>query len=385
MKFLSGQSWLTTRVADLVLAGALAAWGGVEAFAGEANRWLELALMFGALGMTLPLAWRRTRALAMVGVVAGTISVQSLLTNPPEGIWTLIAVIIAAYSVAAFESSITRSALVAGVLGLAVVVSILRDQSDSSTNIAPTVLVFVLVPWIAGRTLHHQDRRTHTLAAQVGSLERERSLLAREAVVQERARIARELHDVVAHSLSVIAIQADAAESALEHDASLAREPLVAVKQTAREALREMRLLVGFLRDAGDSPGLEPQPGLQSVNALLDQVRSAGLAVDLTIEGDVGKVAPGVDLVAYRIIQESLTNALRHAKAKRADVAVRYLPDAILVQVSDDGVGIPPRQSGAQVGHGLVGMRERVSLYGGSLDITATVGRGVCIEARLPR
>ena len=385
MKFLSGQSWLTTRVADLVLAGALAAWGGVEAFVGEANRWLELALMFGALGMTLPLAWRRTRPLAMVGVVAGAISVQSLLTNPPEGIWTLIAVIIAAYSVAAFESSITRSALVAGVLGLAVVVSILRDQSDSSTNIAPTVLVFVLVPWIAGRTLHHQDRRTHTLAAQVGSLERERSLLAREAVVQERARIARELHDVVAHSLSVIAIQADAAESALEHDASLAREPLVAVKQTAREALREMRLLVGFLRDAGDSPGLEPQPGLQSVNALVEQVRSAGLAVDLTIEGDVGKVAPGVDLVAYRIIQESLTNALRHAKAKRADVAVRYLPDAILVQVSDDGVGIPPRQSGAQVGHGLVGMRERVSLYGGSLDITATVGRGVCIEARLPR
>ena len=385
MKFLSGQSWLTTRVADLVLAGALAAWGGVEAFVGEANRWLELALMFGALGMTLPLAWRRTRALAMVSVVAGAISVQSLLTNPPEGIWTLIAVIIAAYSVAAFESSITRSALVAGVLGLAVVVSILRDQSDSSTNIAPTVLVFVLVPWIAGRTLHHQDRRTHTLAAQVGSLERERSLLAREAVVQERARIARELHDVVAHSLSVIAIQADAAESALEHDASLAREPLVAVKQTAREALREMRLLVGFLRDAGDSLGLEPQPGLQSVNALLDQVRSAGLAVDLTIEGDVGQVAPGVDLVAYRIIQESLTNALRHAKAKRADVAVRYLPDAILVQVSDDGVGIPPRQSGAQVGHGLVGMRERVSLYGGSLDITATVGRGVCIEARLPR
>ena len=385
MKFLSGQSWLTTRVADLVLAGALAAWGGVEAFVGEANRWLELALMFGALGMTLPLAWRRTRALAMVSVVAGAISVQSLLTDPPEGIWTLIAVIIAAYSVAAFESSITRSALVAGVLGLAVVVSILRDQSDSSTNIAPTVLVFVLVPWIAGRTLHHQDRRTHTLAAQVGSLERERSLLAREAVVQERARIARELHDVVAHSLSVIAIQADAAESALEHDASLAREPLVAVKQTAREALREMRLLVGFLRDAGDSPGLEPQPGLQSVNALVEQVRSAGLAVDLTIEGDVGKVAPGVDLVAYRIIQESLTNALRHAKAKRADVAVRYLPDAILVQVSDDGVGIPPRQSGAQVGHGLVGMRERVSLYGGSLDITATVGRGVCIEARLPR
>jgi signal transduction histidine kinase len=369
--------------ADAGLALALAAWAVFDVSAVSGDRATEVGLVFAALALTLPIARRRRHPSAVLAIVAVTITAQSLLTDPPEAIWTLVVLIVTSYSVAAYDRSLRRSLVGLAVLGAAVAVSIARDTSDEATNIPPTLLIFLAVPWVAGRALHGRDLRTVSLSSQVGALEREKALVAREAVADERNRIARELHDVVAHSLSVIAIQADAAEAALQHNAELAREPLAAVKATARDALREMRHLVGLLKVDEGTASLEPQPGLAVLQGVVDQVRAAGLDIELVVAGEPGQVPPGVDLAAYRIIQEGLTNVLKHARATRARVTVTYGDDTIDVAVSDNGVGSPEGAEAAP-GHGLLGMRERVSLYDGSLQITSS-GTGFTVEARLPR
>jgi signal transduction histidine kinase len=337
-----------------------------------------------AFAMTAPLLVRRTHPLVTAGVIAAAMTLQGLVAEPPEQVWLLITVIIASYSLGAFQRSVLLSLL--GVLAIAVAVSvgIARDTSDSLDNIPPTVLIFIVAPWGAGRALRHSDREARDLTAQVGALEHERELVAREAVVAERARIARELHDVVAHSLSVIAIQADAAEGALSKDPDRAREPLAAVKHTAREALTEMRHLLGLLRDGGgDGLSLEPQPGLASLDALVEQVRAAGLAVDLTVTGDAQPLPAGTDLSAFRLVQEALTNTLKHAGATRASVTVRHTDQRVELAVLDDGTAADSPTGGN--GHGLIGMKERVTLYGGTLQVGPTLGGGYQVLASLPR
>jgi signal transduction histidine kinase len=369
---------------DVVLGGALAVFALINVL-GSARPAAERAgLVLTALAITLPPIWRRRRALAAALVMALAMGLQAVATEPPEAIWTLVAVIVAAYSVAAYERT-ARALIGASAIAMAVAVSILRDPSDSGSNIAPTLLVFVVVPWLAGRTLHRRERHSERLSEQVQALEREQELLAQQAVAEERARLARELHDVVAHSLSVIAIQADAAEGALDHDYSLAREPLSAVKHTAREALGEMRRLLGLLRATDDSPQLDPQPGLARLDALVEKVGAAGLEVELSVEGERVPLAPGIDLSAYRIIQEGLTNALKHAGPTRARVSLRYTPDGVELEVVDDGPSDGAALSPAQGGHGLVGMRERVALYGGCLEAGRHPGGGYRVRATLPR
>lgn len=368
---------------DGALAAALATWAVMDVVGPDSDPAGTAGLVVAALVMTVPLAWRR-RAPAVVAVLlAVAVAVQSWVSAPPEAIWLLLATIVASYSLAAYDRSLRRSLALLALLALSVAVSIVQDTSDEPANIPPTLVIFVVVPWLAGRALHGRERHAHSLKVRVDTLERERDLAAREAVVEERTRIARELHDVVAHSLSVIAIQADAAEGALSRNPDLARQPLVAVKDTAREALREMRHLLGLLRVDDHTASLEPQPGLDAVSALVEQVRAAGLRVDLSVEGTPGQVAPGVDLAAFRIIQEGLTNTLKHARATRARVVVKYCTDSIQVAVRDDGVG-DPGVGGAHTGQGLIGMRERVSLYGGTLDLSSTA-QGFTVEARIPR
>jgi signal transduction histidine kinase len=191
------------------------------------------------------------------------------------------------------------------------------------------------------------------------------------------------MHDVVAHSLSVMVVQAEAAEAMLDADPERARRPLAAVQETGRSALGELRRMLGVLREmAEEGPALAPQPGLDGLDALVGQVRAAGLPVTVRIKGEPRPLPPGIDLSAYRIVQEGLTNALKHAGPARAEVLVAYDDDELELRVSDDGRGYDPDADGA--GHGLVGMRERVALYGGSLDAGPLPEGGFALSARLP-
>ena len=203
---------------------------------------------------------------------------------------------------------------------------------------------------------------------------------AREAVAEERARIARELHDVVAHSVTVMTVQAGAVRRLLTPEQEREREALLTVEQTGRQTLTEMRRLLGVLREEGETAALAPQPGLGTLGSLVDQVRGAGLPVELTYEGEQMTLPPGVDLSAYRIVQEALTNTLQHAGPAHAWVAVRYGTDEVEVEVANDG---RTENDGGQ-GHGLAGMRERVALCGGALTAGPRPGGGYTISARLP-
>jgi signal transduction histidine kinase len=234
--------------------------------------------------------------------------------------------------------------------------------------------------WGVGYALRGRQLQASALADRADRVERERVAQAQAAVAAERARMARELHDVVAHSLSVMVVQAQAAERVLEGEQPSAREALAAIDSTGRQALVEMRRLVGILRDDREL-ALAPQPGLGQLDVLLEQVREAGLPVALAVEGEPRPLAPAVDLSAYRIVQEALTNALKHAGPARASVAVRYRAADVELEVTDDGHGPLDGHGG---GHGLVGMRERVALYGGVLESGARNGRGFRVRARLP-
>jgi signal transduction histidine kinase len=201
------------------------------------------------------------------------------------------------------------------------------------------------------------------------------------AAADERLRIAQELHDVVAHSLGVIAVQAGVGMHVLDTDVAEARRAFGNISRTSRSSLTEIRRLLAVVRTAEGSPSYAPVPGLGDLERLVTEVNDAGLVVDLDVEGDVGRVPPGVGLAAYRIVQEALTNTLRHANAGRATVKLDCTADVVTIEVIDDGRG--PHVSRAP-GHGLIGMRERVAVYGGTLDTGARVGRGYRVAAELP-
>jgi signal transduction histidine kinase len=233
---------------------------------------------------------------------------------------------------------------------------------------------------VAAFALQRRARRAAELEQRAVALEREREQRERVAVAEERRRIARDLHDVVAHGVGVMTVQAGAARLLLDDDPGRARAPLLAVEQTGRQALGELRRLLGILRADEPEPALRPQPGLADLEELVAQARDAGLPVELVIEGAPAPLPAGVDLAAYRIVQEGLTNTRKHAGPARACVAVRYAPEALELEISDDG------RAGANGdgGHGLVGMRERVALYGGRLDAGPRPEGGFSIHARLP-
>jgi signal transduction histidine kinase len=204
---------------------------------------------------------------------------------------------------------------------------------------------------------------------------------ARRAVEDERNRITRELHDVLAHSVSVMTVQASAVRRLLKPEQQREREALMTVEETGRQALSEMRRLLGIMRTEEEVPALAPQPGLGTLPALVEQVRQSGLPVELTVEGEPVKLPAGVDLSAYRIVQEALTNALKHAGPAHAWVAVRYVGDDVEIEVANDGRSQGENDSG---GHGLVGMRERVALYGGSLQAGRRPTGGFTVRVLLP-
>ena len=268
--------------------------------------------------------------------------------------------------------------------GAAVLIGVIavvgHNQGNHPGDFAWPLVVFGIA-WIVGFGLGQKLHEADEAKERADRLEREREEQARLAVAEERARIARELHDIVGHSVSVMTVQAAGVRSLLKPEQEREREALLIIEQTGREALAEMRRMVDVLRRPEEAPALAPQPSLGHVDRLVSQARDAGLPVELRIEGDPVQLSAGVDLTAYRLVQEGLTNAIKHARAGHAEVVVRYSNRNVELTVSDDGSGDGDGEKG---GNGLVGMRERVSVYGGELDAGPRPEGGYRLHATLP-
>jgi signal transduction histidine kinase len=314
------------------------------------------------------LALRRRYPLAAGLVAATTESIQFGIASNTQVIATSIAWFCALYGLTVWTSP-RRFAFGAAFVAVVNLAGAYRKPDSVVLFGIVTLVVMLLVRRVLG------DREQRIRLA-----ERERDVAAREAVVEERARIARELHDAIAHNVSMMVVQAGAERRTFEEE-STTKEVLATVEQIGRSALTEMRRLVGMLRSDGDDP-LAPQPGLRDLPLLVAQVRDAGLPVELTVEGEPRELPVGLELSAYRIVQEALTNALKHAGEASAAVRVRYVPDSLELEIVDDGAGATlPTASG---GHGLVGMRERVALYGGRFEAARGAAGGFTVRVALP-
>jgi signal transduction histidine kinase len=237
------------------------------------------------------------------------------------------------------------------------------------------------IAWAAGFTLRERAEKAEAAETRAIQAERDRETATRIAVAEERARIARELHDVVAHAVSVMVLQVGAVRHQLPDSRAEDRDALKGVERAGRTALGEMRRLLAAMRRDGDDVEFRPQPGLDGLDSLLEEVGRAGLPVELHVDGEPVPLPRGVDLSAYRIVQEGLTNALKHARASTADVTVRYGHQELQIEVRDDGVGSATTDG---LGHGLVGVRERVKIYGGEMNAGASTEGGFVLSTRLP-
>jgi signal transduction histidine kinase len=277
-----------------------------------------------------------------------------------------------------------RNPLKAGI-GLAVIVGCSAIVVYEIPGHATAELVFIplefVIAWVAGFALQERAEQAEAAEIRATQAERERDAAARIAVAEERARIARELHDIVAHAVSVMVLQVGAVRTKLPAADAEDRDALQGVEQAGRTALAEMRRLLAAMRHDGDEAELAPQPGLDGLDSLATEVGRAGLPVRLHVEGEPFPLPRAIDLSAYRIVQEGLTNALKHARASTADVTVRYQPDQVQLEVRDDGIGSATSDG---LGHGLVGMRERVKIYGGEMSAGTANGGGFVLSTRLP-
>ena len=332
---------------------------------------------------TLPLAWRRRSPLAVAVVVAAADVVEVGLVGSHDSIVFLAVFLLVPYSLAAHERGAWRMAAgVAALLCAGGVSQAAQPSPGSARGWMTTVagdLALIVVPLLVGLALRQQRLRADALEQLAVQLEREREERARAAVAEERTRIARELHDEIAHAMSVIAVQADAAEGALARDPALVERPLLAIRDTARVALADMRRVLGALR-SGEQAQLAPEAGLARLGSLLEQTRAAGLEVDLRVEGEPVPLPPSLDLAAYRVLQEGLTNVRKHAAARRVEVVLRYGREAVGVEVSDDGDGAG---AGGGSGRGLAGIRERVALLGGEF-VAGPRAHGFALRVTLP-
>jgi signal transduction histidine kinase len=334
--------------------------------------------------VTLPLAWRRRAPAAVLFAITGALVVASLLVSRWSGVpvEVFVAVIAAFYSVGAHCEE--RRALLGGAAALVTIAAVDFGRSgffNGHGGPRPAAWLVFVVAWLVGRDLRRRRQQIAALRERAARLEREREQQALMAVGEERRRIARELHDVVAHSVSVMVVQAQAGPRLLaepEHVCGAFRS----IEASGREALVELRRLLGVLRTSDEQVAIGPQPGLGSLQSLVEQVREAGLDVELQAEGEPIRLPAGVDLSAYRIVQEALTNALKRAGEAKVEVIVRYRAFAVELEVVDNWTGAPASTNGS--GHGLIGMRERVVLYGGVLEAGPRDGGGYAVRARLP-
>jgi signal transduction histidine kinase len=370
---------------DALLASALAVAALADALLGAHHGsgwygpgWARVVL---ALAATVPLAWRARRPLAVFALVFAAATGSVLLAGSHQGPFEpFVAIVVAAYSVGAHTDS-RRSRL-----GLALVVvpglalaPLEVHHGQANGDVFPAV-VWLAGFWLIGRVIRSWRNRAVALERLNRELDAQRGLQAEAAVAVERGRIARELHDVIGHNVSMMVVQAGAAARVLEGDQPNVSNALAAIERTGRQTVDEMRRLIGVVR-SDDGLALSPQPTLRDLEQLVANIRAAGLHVDLAVEGTPVALPAGVDLSAYRIVQEALTNTLKHAGPARATVVVRYERAAVEVEVRDDGSG-----AGAEggTGNGLIGMRERVALWGGELEAGRRKDGGFAVRARLP-
>jgi signal transduction histidine kinase len=327
----------------------------------------------------LVLAWRRLFPLWTIAIVSLAGAAETLGGVPMQSpAVPLLANVIAIYAVVTQEPP--RRALAGLAIGLAgFAVGTLGSHNSLGNFLFGAI--FAVGVWIVGRTVRARTATASELEERATTLEREREEHARRAAVEERARIARELHDVIAHSVSVMVVQAGAGEEVLRRDPDRAADVLRSIQETGRQALSEMSRLLGILREHGDELGLVPQPGIADLGSLLEQTRGAGLPVELTVEGEERSLPRGVEVSLYRIVQEALTNTRKHAGPACATVRLRYSGVQVAADIEDDGAG---SRNGYGGGNGLIGMRERVAVYGGCLEAGPRPGGGYLVRARIP-
>ena len=349
---------------------------------------------FGPLTLLLviPVVFRRRAPVTAftVAVAAGAVQVLDTRAGPTA---SDLAIVVLLYTLAAYRprrESVTG--LLICLLGGTIAAAAFRPVPAGPTvqRLFVGAVMFggtALIAWVFGDSMRYRRAYYVALEERAARLEAERDAQAKISAAAERARIARELHDVIAHNVSVMVVQADGASYALRTDPERARQALSAISGTGRQALAEMRRLLGVLRNGDSGADLAPQPGLDQVRELLDQARTAGLSVSLTMEGTPRPLTEGAELAAYRVVQESLTNTRKHGGVlAAAAVTLRYEPDGLVVQITDDGRGDPAPGSGTSQGPGLglIGMRERIAMYGGTVQAGPLPAGGYQVEARLP-
>ena len=380
LRYFAGKYWFDLLVAVLVIVAMLEVALGRGQPRGAPHTTLWFCLPAIAI-LTLPIFARRRFPFAGPAVywlvAAGITFVDPLLIPYANA---LLPVGLAA----AFLLGNLRDVRKAGI-GLAVVVGsavtiVYNIPGHSASQLVFIPLVFA-VSWLAGFAVRERAEQVEAAEERAVQAERERDTAARIAVAEERTRIARELHDIVAHAVSVMVLQVGAVRHRLPAVLSEDREALMGVEQAGRAALTEMRHLLDAMREDGERAELGPQPGLDRLAALLQDVGGAGLPVRLHVDGDPLELPRGIDISAYRIVQEGLTNALRHAHATQAEVALRYASDQLRIEVSDNGHGAAGSDG---LGHGLIGIHERVKLYGGEMSTASANGGGFTLTAHLP-
>jgi signal transduction histidine kinase len=344
--------------------------------AGHRGASAAIALLFAA-----SLLVRRTMPLVPLLVALVVIELNhTVLKGIAETGAFLFGIVIAIYSAGRYARGRVAVASALSVLAAIPLAAFDPRQPPGFSDFAYFAM-FLGGPFVAGRIVRYRREREHALLGHAAALELERDAKAREAVAEERTRIARELHDVVAHAISVMVLQARGGRRMLSADPAETREALDAIEHAGEQALAEMRRLLGMLRSNDEQLALAPQPSLTRIDELAARLTSTGMPVEVTIEGEPVELPPGIDVSAYRIVQEALTNALKHAGPARAHVYLRYGPDELELEVLDDGAG---NGSGGSSGHGLAGIRERVGIYGGKLDAGARPEGGYALRARLP-
>ena len=380
-------SWLRANplLADVLLAALvllMSVFFGLNSTTGPTEREMDALGWLLIVALNLPIIFRRRSPVLVAWATAFLTETFWVLDYPddPTGPSLLIAV----YSLGAHEDRPRSLHHFLGLIGITLAVittGVLFSGEDLPWLAIPANMIVFATAWIVGDNFRNRRNYLVELEQKAERIEQQREAEAQRAVSDERTRIARELHDVVAHSMSVMVVQAGAARRVLETNPVEASVALQAIEKTGRESLQEMRRVLGVLRSDDTEAELAPAPGLDDFDRLIRQCEEAGLPVELTVDGDVRKLAPGLELSAYRIIQESLTNSLKHAGPARATINLDYQDDALVVAVTDDGYGAAG-QSGT--GQGLVGMRERVEAFGGALEAGPQRGGGYRVRATFP-
>jgi len=365
---------LATAFLVLVMVGHFAATGT----AGVTYRDPDALSVLLSLGVAVPYYFRRHAPLAVL--LISEVSVVVLTVREYQTGAAPSVLLVGVFTVAAWSSVRDRAiAVVAMIIGLTIV----AVSGIPGSNGADVAFNFVLytAAYLFGSTMRNRRLYSEQLEERAAALENERAEEAKRAVAEERLRIAQDLHDVVAHSMGVIAVQAGVGAHVIDADPGEAKKSLEAISQTSRSTLAEIRRMLGVLRE-DENASYEPAPGLGDLDRLVRDVEGAGLDVDVRNEGARTELPPGVDFTAYRIVQEALTNVLKHAGHARATVVVGYEDNALRLEIADDGRGVNGRT--APGGVGLMGMRERVGVYGGSFEAGPRTGGGFRVKVRIP-